>query len=65
MQPADLTYAACFQLHIMGHPSPVPLLPADDWSKVKDLAQRRKIQNRIAQRNYRNVDQEPSVTAAC
>uniref|UniRef100_A0A0B7KRP7 BZIP domain-containing protein n=1 Tax=Bionectria ochroleuca TaxID=29856 RepID=A0A0B7KRP7_BIOOC len=27
--------------------------PEEDWTKISDLAERRKIQNRIAQRNYR------------
>lgn len=30
--------------------------PNEDWTQVSDLAERRRIQNRIAQRNYRKSD---------
>lgn len=33
--------------------------PDEDWTKVSDLAERRRIQNRIAQRNYRECHLPP------
>lgn len=30
---------------------------SDDWPKVSGLAERRRLQNRIAQRNYRRLSQ--------
>ncbi|KAM5437660.1 hypothetical protein MferCBS31731_005419 [Microsporum ferrugineum] len=34
--------------------------PNEDWTKISDLGERRRIQNRIAQRNYRKIPQ-PSI----
>jgi hypothetical protein len=33
--------------------------------EVQDRRERRKMQNRIAQRNYRKANQEPLITASC
>jgi hypothetical protein len=37
--------------------------PNEDWTKISDLAERRRIQNRIAQRNYRQYSSAPVLYA--